>query len=69
MATIEETTAKGLARLFKDNVWKLYSLLESIISDRRPQFVVELTQELNKMLGIEMRLLTAFHLQTDGQIE
>jgi len=26
-------------------------------------------KELNKMLGIEMRLLTAFHLQTDGQTE
>jgi len=28
---------------------------------------VELTKELNKMLGIETRLSTAFHPQTDGQ--
>jgi len=26
-------------------------------------------KELNKMLGIETRLLTAFHSQTDGQTE
>ena len=31
----EETSAKGLARLFRDNVWKLYELLESIVLDRR----------------------------------
>ena len=39
------------------------------MSDRGPQFAVELTKELNKMLEIEMRLSTAFHLQIDGQTE
>ena len=34
IATIEKTLVKGLARLFRDHVWKLHSLLESIISDR-----------------------------------
>jgi len=58
---------KGLARLFKDNVWKLHSLLESVVSDRRLQFAVKLTKELNRMLGIEKKLSTVFHLQTDGQ--
>jgi len=37
--------------------------------DREPQFAAELTKELNKMLGIKTRLLTVFHLQTDGQTE
>jgi len=40
--TTEKTLAEGLARLFRDNVWKLYRLLESIISDRGPQFVTGL---------------------------
>jgi len=44
-------------------------LPESVISNRGPQFVAELTKELNKILGIETRLSTAFHLQTDGQTE
>ena len=47
VATTEGTSAEGLARLFRDNVWKLYGLLESVMSDRGPQFVVKLTKELN----------------------
>ena len=69
VATTEETSAEGLARLFRDNVWKLYELSESVVSDRGPQFIAELTKELNRMLGIKTRLSTAFHPQTDGQTE
>jgi len=67
VATTERTSAKGLARLFRDNVWKLHGLPESVVLDRGPQFAAKLTKELNKMLGIETRLSTAFHPQTDGQ--
>ena len=67
--TTEKTLAEGLARLFRDNVWKLYGLLESVISDRGLQFVAGIMQELNKMLGIESKLSTAFHPQIDGQTE
>jgi len=67
VATTEGTSAERLARLFRDNVWKLHGLLESIVSDRGPQFAAELTKELNEMLGIEIRLSTVFHPQTDGQ--
>ena len=31
--------------------------------------MAELTRELNRMLGMETRLFTAFHPQTDGQTE
>ena len=64
---IERMLAEELARLFRDNIWKLHGLLESVMSDRGLQFVAELTKELNRMLGIEMRLLTAFYPQTDRQ--
>ena len=69
VATIEGILAKGLARLFRDNIWKLHRLPESIVSDRGPQFAAKLTKELNRMLGMETKLLTAFHPQTDGQTE
>jgi len=69
VATIEGTSAEGLTRLFRDNMWKLHGLPESIVSNRGPQFTAELMKELNKMLGIEARLLTAFHPQTVGQTE
>jgi len=66
VATTEATLAEGLARLFRDNIWKLHGLPESIVSDKEPQFVAELTKELNKILGIETRLSTVFHPQTNG---
>jgi len=69
VATTEGTSAEGLARLFRDNVWKLHGLLESVVSDRRPQFVAKLTKELNRMLEIRTKLSTAFHPQTDGHTE
>ena len=61
VAITEETSAEGLARLFRDNVWKLHGLPESVVLDRGPQFVVELTKELNQMLGIKTKLSTVFH--------
>ena len=67
--TTEKTLAEGLAVLFRDHVWKLHRLPESIISDQGAQFAAGLMKELNGMLGIETKLLTAFHPQTDGQTE
>ena len=69
VVTTEATLAEGLARLFRDNIWKLHGLPESVVLDRGPQFAAELMKELNRMLGIETRLSTAFHPQTDGQTE
>ena len=69
VATTEGTSAEGLARLFRDNVWKLHGLPESVVSDRGSQFAAELMKELNRILGIQMKLSTAFHPQTNGQTE
>ena len=69
MVITEGTSAEGLVRQFQDNVWKLHKLLKSVISNRESQFAVELIKKLNKILGIETRLLTVFHSQTDRQIE
>ena len=48
--------------MFRDNVWKLHGLSESIISDRGLQFTAGVMRELNAMLGIDSKLSTAFHL-------
>jgi len=69
VVTTEKMTAEGLAKLFRDNMWKLHGLPESVISDKGPQFAVGLMKELNKMLGIETKLSTAYHPETDGQME
>ena len=64
--TTEKTLAKRVARLFQDNVWKLHGLPESIIIDRGAQFTAGMMRELNQMLGIDIKLLTAYYPQTDG---
>ena len=69
VATIEETLVEGLVKLFRDNMWKLHGLPESIVSDRGLQFAVEMMKELNKMLGIEMKLSTSYYPQIDEQTE
>jgi len=52
VATIEETSAEGLARLFRDNMQKLHGLLESMILDKRLHFATELMKELNKIYEV-----------------
>jgi len=69
IATMKKTLAEGLAKLFQDHVWKLHGLPESIISDRGVQFAVGIMKELNNLLGIQTKLLMAYHPQTDGQTE
>jgi len=69
VAMTEGTLVEGLVRLLRDNVWKLHGLPESVVLDRGPQFMAELTKELNRMLGIKTKLSTVFHPQTDGQTE
>ena len=66
---MEETSVEELAQLFRDNMWKLHRLPESIILDRELQFTTEITKELNKILEIKTKLSIAFHLQTNGQTE
>jgi len=69
IATTEKTSAEGLAKLFQDHVWKLHRLPENIILDKGVQFAVGMIKELNNLLGIQTKLSTAYHPQTDGQIE
>ena len=61
VAITERTLAEGLVKLFRDNVWKLHRLLESMVSDKEPQFVTELIRKLNKILEIKIKLSTTFH--------
>ena len=69
VATTEGMSVERLARLFRYNIWRLYKLPESVVSDRGPQFAADLTRELNRMLGIQTKLSTMFHPQTGGQTE
>ena len=69
VAITKEILAEELTRLFRNNVWKLHRLSKSVVSDRGPQLIADLTKELNQILEIETKLLMGFHPQTNGQTE
>jgi len=62
-------TVEGAARLFLHQVWKLHDLPKCVILDRGPQFVAHFTRELYHLLGIKLASSTAWHPQTNGQME
>jgi len=62
MPTTEKILAEGVVRLLQNNIWKLHRLPESIIMDRGAQFAAGMIKELNQILGIDMKLSTAYHL-------
>ena len=59
--------ALGLAELFLREVVRLHGLPQTIVSDRGPQFASTLWQQMCSRLGIDRRMSTAFHPQTEGQ--
>ena len=67
MPTTSSVTVEGVARLFRDNVWKLHGLPEKTLSNRGPQFMSKVMKELNRLLGIKTATSMAYHPQTDGQ--
>lgn len=62
-------TAASVAKVFMDNIYKLHGLPKSIISDRDRIFTSKLWQLLFKLAGIQLRMSSAYHPQTDGQTE
>ena len=63
------TTAKDMADLYIQYIYHTKNLPDSIVSDRGPQFVSSFWERLCQILGIKLKLSTAYHPQTDGQTE
>jgi hypothetical protein len=61
--------AGELARLFRDNIWKLYGLPETVVSDRGTQFISTFWKHLCQILDTRAQLSTAYHPESDGQTE
>ena len=64
---IKTIDAIDIAKLYHDNVYWRFGLLNRIISDRGPQFSSQVFQEMNKQLGVTLFISTAFYPQTDRQ--
>ena len=58
-----------MAWLFVEYVYQHWGALTTIILDRGPQFISDFWNEFCKILGIQLKLSTMHHAQTDGQTE
>ena len=59
-------TAKQVAKLLLENIYKRFELPDEFISDRGPQFAAHAFRELLNLLRITSKLSTAYHPQTNG---
>lgn len=62
-------TASTVAQLFFDNVFKLHSMPQVLISDRDKIFISQFWQQLFKLADTTLNLSSSYHPQTDGQTE
>jgi len=65
----KEIDARQFSELFMREIFPLHGLPKDIITDRGSIFNSNLSKETTKQLGIERRLSTALHPQTDRQTE
>ena len=67
--TRTRVTGLGLSDLVFNNVFRYHGLPRVIISDRDFRTTRNFCRALFNMFGTKLRVSTAFHPQTDGQIE
>ena len=63
------TTAGEAARLYWQHVVKLHGVPRAIHTDRGPQFVGRWWREIWSLLGTKLKFGTAYHPQSQGQVE
>jgi len=57
---------EGIAKIYRDEIWKLYGIPKKILSNRGLQFVSRFMKELTKALRTKRMLSTAYYPQSDG---
>nr|GFB71102.1 putative reverse transcriptase domain-containing protein [Tanacetum cinerariifolium] len=69
LAVREDYKTEKLARLYINEIKARHGVPVSIISDRDSYFTSRFWKSLQKALGTQLDLSTAYHPETDGQIE
>lgn len=64
-----DDSAEITAKRFFNVIYRYHGAPEAIISDCDPQFTSRFWTELCRLMGIERKLSTSYHPQTDGQSE
>jgi len=67
--TTTNISLEEIAKIYRDEIWKLHGVSRKILSNRGLQFASKFMEEFTKVLGTKRQLLTAYHPQTDGQME
>ena len=68
-ATTTNISSEEIAKIYRDEIWKLHGVPRTILSNQGPQFTLKFMEEFTKVLGTKRKLSTAYHSQTDGQTE
>ena len=69
LPTNKTAPSAEIAKLYHDAVYPNYGIPDAVISDHGPQFVSSFTRDLYDKCGIEMKVTTAYHLQSNGEAE
>nr|GEY12159.1 putative nucleotidyltransferase, ribonuclease H [Tanacetum cinerariifolium] len=65
----KDYSVSRLAEIFQQEIVRLHGTPSAIVSDRDPRFASRFWKGLQKAWGTRLKFSTAFHPQTDGQIE
>ena len=68
-ATTTNILLEEIAKIYRDEIWKIHGVPRTILSDRGPQFASKFMEDFTKVLGTKRKLSTAYYPQTDGQTE
>ena len=60
-ATMTNISSEGIAKIYRDEIWKLHEVPRTILSDRGLQFTLKFIEEFTKVLGTKRKLSTAYH--------
>ena len=67
--TSTNISASDVARLYRDHVFVHHGYPKNFVTDRDSKFTSHFWRDLQRQLGIDNCMSTAFHPQTDGQTE
>ena len=62
-------TLEEFCWVYTREIVMLHGVSVSIVSDRDPRFMTYFWKSFQKAMGTKLMMSTAFHLQTDGQLE
>ena len=65
----ESTSVDKMAKMFLRQVVATRGAPKKVITDRDPKFASKLWKSILSQLGSEAKVSTAFHKETDGQLE